>query len=352
MGLTISQYLIKYKVYYILAWAVVSFVLMFISYDPTRPVLAQWIGYMVVTGAATPLCWCTMFVMIPRYLYQKKIGSFISYLILLAILNSILTYLVALTIYHFITGAPIFRTLSYVLILTLTVFLVDIILITVSCVIKIIRDRYFMEQQMLQIAKEKVTTELNFLRSQVNPHFLFNVMNTIYFQIEKKNTDARLSVEKFAEMLRYQLYECTTDKIQIDKELHYIRNYVAIQTLRMEKGSDINLFIDQDLEDFMIAPLLILPIVENAFKHVSNFKEPGRNKIHLTVKNHDKNTLLIEAVNTYDQANGQTHLLQTGGLGIQNLRRRLELLYSGRHELNINKEEYTYQTILRLQYND
>src|ERR1700753_998187 len=101
MGLTISQYLIKYKVYYILAWAIVSFVLMFISYDPTRPVLAQWIGYMVVTGAATPVCMYIMFVMIPRYLYQKRIGAFISYTLLLAVLNAILTYLVALTIYHF-----------------------------------------------------------------------------------------------------------------------------------------------------------------------------------------------------------------------------------------------------------
>src|SRR6202012_4620037 len=140
-------------------------------------------------------------------------------------------------------------------------------------IIKIIADRYFMEQRLLEIEKEKVSTELNFLRSQVNPHFLFNVMNTIYFQIEKTNTDARLSIEKFSEMLRYQLYECTTDKIQIQKELLYIQNYVSIQTLRMEKGSDINLFIDTEMENFLIAPLLILPIVENAFKHVSNFKD-------------------------------------------------------------------------------
>jgi len=217
--------------------------------------------------------------------------------------------------------------------------------------IKIITDLYFMEQRLLQIEKEKVSTELNFLRSQVNPHFLFNVMNTIYFQIDKTNADARLSIEKFSEMLRYQLYECTTDKIQIQKELHYIKNYVAIQTLRMEKDSDINLTIGE-MDDFLIAPLLILPIVENAFKHVSNFKEAGKNKIHFTVKNEDKNTFIVESINTYDQSDGQKHLLQSGGLGMQNLKRRLELLYPGRHELNIEKKENTYQTILKLQYND
>jgi len=120
----------------------------------------------------------------------------------------------------------------------------------------------------------------------------------------------------------------------------------------MEKESDISLLIYPDIEDFMIAPLLILPIVENAFKHVSNFKEPGKNKIYMTVKKQDDKTLLMEAINTYDQSNGQKHLLQTGGLGIQNLKRRLELLYPGKHELHINKDENTFQTILKLQYND
>ena len=156
-------------------------------------------------------------------------------------------------------------------------------------------------------------------------------MNTIYFQIDKANTDARLSVEKFSEMLRYQLYECTTDRIQIKKELHYIENYVAIQTLRMEKESDIKLTIDGQMDNFMIAPLLILPIIENSFKHVSNF---------------------IEAINTYDQAIGEKHLLQSGCLGIQNLKRRLELLYPGKYELTTHAQSGMYQTILKLSYND
>jgi len=209
-----------------------------------------------------------------------------------------------------------------------------------------------MEQQMLRIEKEQVSTELNFLRSQVNPHFLFNVMNTIYFQIDKSNTAARLSVEKLSEMLRYQLYECTTDKILIQKELHYIRNYVAIQTLRMEKESDIVLTIDGDMGNFMVAPLLILPIVENAFKHVSNFKDPVKNKVHLTIKCEGKDFFVVEALNTYDQSAGEKHLMQSGGLGMKNLKRRLELLYPAKHQLLINKDDDIYHTILKLQYND
>ncbi len=352
MKRNIYKWLLKYNLFYVLAWMIISFILLFISYDNKTPVFPQWVGYMMITGLAFPVCWYTAYTLTPRYLYHRKIGLFISYLLILAALNAILTYLVAGFTYHIISGNSIFRSLYYVFTLLFQMFLIDIILISIGCIIKIISDRYFMEQQLLEIEKERVTTELNFLRSQVNPHFLFNVMNTIYFQIEKTNTDARLSVEKFSEMLRYQLYECTTDKIQLHKELHYIKNYVAIQTLRMEKESDVRLLIDPDMENFLIAPLLILPIIENAFKHVSNFKEPGKNKIAITIKKQDNNTLLIEATNTYDQSHVQVHLLQTGGLGISNLKRRLELLYQERYELNIHKEGETFQTILKLQYKD
>ncbi len=341
----------RYKIMYILIWMLVSFIITFINYDVHTSMLPQWIGYLILTATAIPVSYYAAYKLTPRYLYRRRVGAFVSYLLIFACLNSIASFFLTITIYSLITGNPIFRSLLYLFSLFFETLLIDIILIAISCMIKIIIDRYFMEQQLSEIEKEKINSELNFLRSQVNPHFLFNVMNTIYFQIEKTNTDARMSVEKFSEMLRYQLYECTTDKIQIQRELHYIQNYVAIQTLRMEKGSDIRLLIDGAMEDFLIAPLLILPIVENAFKHVSNFKEPAKNKIHLAIKKQDNN-LLIEAINTYDRAEGQKYLLQTGGLGIRNLQRRLELLYPGRHELNINKQEDTYHTLLKLQYND
>ena len=350
MSKKIYRLFARIKMFNIIAWMAVSFILLFVSYDPHTSLFPQWIGYMVITGGAIPVCWYVAYRLTPRYLYQKKIGVFIFYLLVLALLNCIVTSLLALSIYHIITGYPIYRSGVYFFGLLFEVLFVEIVLIIISIVVKIISDRYFMEQQMLKIEKEKISTELNFLRSQVNPHFLFNVMNTIYFQIDKTNMDARLSVEKFSEMLRYQLYECTTDKIQINKELHYIKNYVDIQTLRMEKDSDVRMLIDPDVGNFFIAPLLILPLVENAFKHISNFKEAAKNKIHLTVKNQGKSTLCVEIINTYDQSNGQKHLFEPGGLGIQNLKRRLELLYPERHELDISKRDNTFKTTLKLQY--
>lgn len=352
MSEKINRRPVRFLFYYVLTWMIASFIIMLINYNPLTPWIPQWIGHMLILGSAVPVCYFMAYRLTPRYLYSRKIGAYIGYFLLCAFANALLSFFFVLYLYQLITGIPVFGSLLRLISLFSETVLVDISLISISCIIKIITDRYFMEQKLLEIEKEKVSTELNFLRSQVNPHFLFNIMNTIYFQIDKVNSDARLSVEKFSEMLRYQLYECTTDLIPITKELHYIRNYVAIQTLRMEKGSDVRLAIGEGMSDFSIAPLLILPIVENAFKHVSNFKEPQKNKIHLTIENPDKKNLFVKVINTYDSLDSQKHLMETGGLGIQNVRRRLELLYPGRHELHIGKEQDTFHTILKLQYHD
>ncbi|MDB5143216.1 MAG: hypothetical protein JWQ66_1929 [Mucilaginibacter sp.] len=349
----LSRWLIKYKFPHIGMWILVIGTSILAYYDPTRSISSQIANGITASGLQAIPFYLSAYVLVPRFLYRRKFALFIGLFIFLVIFMGVFTLFCTRIVDHLTMHAKTILPDMATMRKSINLFVWNSILAAFgSSGLKVLSDRFRMEKRLVAVEKEKISTELSFLRSQINPHFLFNVMNTIYFQIEKTNTDARLSVEKFSEMLRYQLYECTTDKIQIHKELLYIQNYVAIQTLRMEKESDIRLTIDQEMGDFLIAPLLILPIVENAFKHVSNFKETRKNKIYLTVKHHDKDILLVEAINTYDQSNGQKHLLQSGGLGIQNLQRRLELLYPDRHELNINKDEDTFQTILKLQYND
>jgi two-component system LytT family sensor kinase len=334
-------------------WTLVMAFSFITYYNPAKTIFSQVANVLASTGLnAIPFYFCG-YVLVPQLLYKRKFTAFIISFIFLVISTGLIVLFLTRIVDHLTNHdkkiIPAWTTLGpfvnlFIWNSTLAAF--------GSGGLKILVDRFRIEKKLHIVEKEKITTELAFLRSQINPHFLFNVMNTIYFQIEKTNADARLSVEKFSEMLRYQLYECNTDRIQIHMELHYIENYVAIQTLRMEKDSDIRLLIDHEMENFLIAPLLMLPIVENAFKHVSNFKDPCKNKIHITVKKQDKNTLLLEAINSCDQLNGQKYLLQSGGLGLQNLQRRLELIYPGRHQLDINKKEDTFQTTLKLQYND
>ncbi|MGZ3971234.1 MAG: sensor histidine kinase [Mucilaginibacter sp.] len=334
-------------------WLLVAIFGFITYYDHKDTILAQIVNILMIIGFAMIPFYFTAYFLVPKLLYKKKFTAFIIWFVVTVVVMGLISLFCIRIVYnlyhHESTIIPSWRKLGP----SVNLFIWNNILAAFcSSGLKILSDRFRIEKKLHEVEEEKITTELSFLRSQINPHFLFNIMNTIYFQIEKTNAEARLSVEKFSEMLRYQLYECTTDKIQISQELNYIKNYIAIQTLRMEKDSDIKLLIDDKIGDFWIAPFLILPIVENAFKHVSNFKESYRNKIHVELKIQDDHIFQVEANNTYEQDHKEKHLLQSGGLGIQNLKRRLELLYPERYELNINNEGNTYRTVLKLQYDN
>lgn len=343
----------KSKLLHACLWLLVAAFGFVTYYSPKESFLEQAVNILLVIGFAMIPFYFTAYFLVPRFLYKRRFTAFVIWFIVLVLtvgmVSLFLIRLLANWYNHAATIIPNWTTLGpsinlFVWNSTLAAFC--------SSGLKILSDRFRIEKKLRAVEEEKITTELSFLRSQINPHFLFNIMNTIYFQIEKSNRDARLSVDKFSEMLRYQLYECTTDKIEINKELNYIKNYVAIQTLRMEKDSDVKLMIDEKVNNFWIAPFLILPIIENAFKHVSNFKESYKNKIHVQLKLLEGSIFLIDAMNTYEHDHTGRHLMQSGGLGIQNLKRRLELLYPEKYELEINSEGGTYQTILKLHYDN
>ena len=352
MTLPLYKLSIRVIVLCVFIWMAVSFVMMFANYDSQQPMLPQWLGTMLAVALAGPAGYYAVNYLVPKYLYKKKIGRFIASIAALTFGNAVMTYLVSLAAYHLFTGLPMFRTLQIILSLILAMCLFDLILISASCIVKIIADRFFMEKRLLEVETEKISTELNFLRAQVNPHFLFNVMNTIYFQIDRSNTQARSSVGMLAEMMRYQLYECTTDRIAIERELAYIKNYVTMQTLRMEPGADIQVLVDEQLSGFYIAPLLLVPLVENAFKHISNYTPTDKNKFHLTISTENNRILVLRVTNTYDPSLRTDHLLNSGGMGLKNLERRLLLLYPSKHELLIDKQNKLYQVTLKLQHHD
>ena len=195
-----------------------------------------------------------------------------------------------------------------------------------------------------EIEKEKNTTQLNFLKAQFNPHFLFNSINSIYGHIDKQNGVARTMLLKFSEMLRYQLYECNTDHISIDKEISYIRNYVALQQIRKDEDLFVKLDIDEQVRGITIVPLLFIAFIENAFKYVSN-DDSKENRVEISLRR-DSDQLIFRAFNTKDVYKNTTPGHK--GIGIANVRRRLELLYPSKHELVINDSEKFYETTLKL----
>jgi len=279
---------------------------------------------------------------IPRFLYKKKYASFALLLISGIILGALLRVPLAiyLNIHYFSPGKPPPGLNELFINSFINIF------IWVICLVagKLIIDRVRFQKYVDDIEKEKSKTELDFLKAQFNPHFLFNSINSIYGHIDKNNPTARNMLLKFSEMLRYQLYDCNTDSISIDKEMNYVRNYVSLQQSRKEESLVVRLNIQENIKGFTVVPLLFIAFIENAFKYVSSDEEK-ENRVEISF--FKKDDLLIFTTYNTKEKNVKNSINHTG-IGITNVKRRLELLYPDRHELNIKENENTHEVILKL----
>jgi len=218
------------------------------------------------------------------------------------------------------------------------------LLVSTAAAIKLLVDYARAQRRIGELAKEKAETELQFLRSQINPHILFNSLNAIYFLIDRENTKARDTLLQFSDLLRYQLYDCNQPSIAIEKEIAYLHNYVGLQQLRRDEHYEVKMEAGDEVKGFSIAPLLLLPLVENAFKHISHHMEKT-NFVHIRLSAQACN-FTLQVINSKDPSPTKN---QPGGIGLPNVKRRLELLYPGKHELEINEEKNVYS--IRLQLN-
>jgi len=201
------------------------------------------------------------------------------------------------------------------------------------------------QQQLELLEKERVKNELDYLKAQINPHALFNSLNTIYGHIDKSNQVARNILLQFSELLRYQLYDCGAEKVSLEKEIGYIENYVAFQRLRKDERLIVAFQIEDIEMGLQIAPLLLVVLIENAFKFVSNFSEK-ENKI--IIKTFTKKKVLHGSfINTKEVLQNVINT-NSSGIGLANLKRRLELLYTNKYELTTNIENDFYETNLIL----
>lgn len=192
--------------------------------------------------------------------------------------------------------------------------------------------------QLEKIKNDSLETELKFLRAQYHPHFLFNALNTIYFQMDEDVNAAKQSVEKFSELLRYQLYD-QQQKVPVSQEIEYLKNFIQLQKIRSSEKLKLAVHFDQTLKDQQVYPLLFLPLVENAFKYTG-----GEYSLNITATNgQDKIKFLVEnSIPDYVPGTEKT------GIGLENLKRRLELLYPNRYELTIKKDPGRFTAALAL----
>ncbi|MBC7655400.1 MAG: histidine kinase [Oligoflexus sp.] len=226
-------------------------------------------------------------------------------------------------------------------------FISYIFIIGISCSYRIIIDNFKSRKLNKDKETENLKTELSFLRSQISPHFMFNVLNNLVSLARKKSDKMEPALIQLSNLLRYMLYEGTQDKISLTQELKYLNGYIDLQKLRF--GDDVIIIFNAegDLEHFYLEPMLLIPFVENAFKHGMGTIENPMIKIKLTAVNKTLNFLVEN-----DIANIGESKDDSSGIGLNNVKRRLDLLYKNNYKLTISNHDGKYIVDLKLTAND
>jgi len=194
-----------------------------------------------------------------------------------------------------------------------------------------------------ELIKERQAGEIALLRSQVNPHFLFNTLNNIYSLVYNKSEEAPEAVMRLSSIMRYMLYDSNTDFVPVIKEFEYLNSFIELQQLRVTKKGFVDIRVLGSMENRMIAPMLLIPFVENAFKHGDKNHEPGI----IILLNLLPDRLVFSVENYVKQLN-QAKTEESGGFGLQNIKRRLGLLYPEKHILKTSTTDGKYLIELTL----
>lgn len=198
--------------------------------------------------------------------------------------------------------------------------------------------------KLQQVEKEKLSIELDSLKTQVNPHFLFNSLNSIYSLALNKSGQTAETVLELSNLLRYMLYEVAEEKVDLGKEVEMMENYIELQKLRADDSTRVNFEIKGRLEGRKIAPLLLFPLIENAFKHgVKGVSDSAYIHIQLNLEKGIEFRIVNNKGKVDDMEQGKY-----GGIGLENVRRRLELIYPKSHELDITESEHFFEVKLKL----
>jgi two-component system LytT family sensor kinase len=334
--------LLKYKVHHLFFWALAFGLWYFLRYQDYESGSQAFMVTLIKVVDLALLVYVTNYVLIPKLLYRKKFIWFGLSFVGLIVTSSLIKMNI---IGRVINDAAMINFSGNLKTRIYDHVIPHFFLVVAGVAVKLIFDYSKLQQRMAETAKEKAEAELNFLKSQINPHFLFNSLNAVYFLIDKNNTEARNSLHKFSDMLRYQLYELNGARIPIEREVGYLKDYMDLQKLRKDHYYSVEFSSSPLVKGFSIEPLLLVPFVENAFKHISHYTEKN-NFVKLDLERSNGH-FRFTVINSKEP--GRT-TEKHGGIGLVNVKRRLELLYPGKHTLYISdqKDEYRVELSLKL----
>ena len=346
-----NQFLLLYRVltsrlfYHIAFWVALFLLLFLISYSGEHLLLFLMIEAIQI-GCFMLVVYTNINILVPRYLSQNKVFIYFIYLICLTLIITLLR----VTLQYWILGDQ--PALQHQLIYQDQIFIYLLhFLIGIASTAFIISSRWVKtEREKREIKSQQVETELKFLKSQINPHFLFNILNSLYALTLKKSDQAPEIVIKLSEMMRYMLYECNEKLVPLSKEIKYIQNYLDLEKLRIGNKMDIQLVINGETDDIFISPLIFVNFIENAFKHGGKIQTQEKGYVRLRIDIDEPNiSFRLENSKPQLPANSPDKL-RLGGIGIKNVKERLNLLYPGSHELHLHDLPEQFEVDLKLNY--
>jgi two-component system LytT family sensor kinase len=326
---------------HIFCWVVLISFFVFIAHNNTKMSSNDLlVVFLVYPAINISLFYLNYLVLIPQFLDKKHYGVYASTILIAIVTYGLFKYGVALVFKQYVLMhdnglATGFWTYFLNTVLSSLVFLF------LSTALKFSVDWFLNERIQRDLENQRLTAELAFLKSQINPHFLFNSLNSIYSLAYQRSETTPEAILKLSEIMRYMLYECNDNKVDLAKELQYLHSYIDLQKIRFGNKAFIDFKVEGNIENQQIVPLLLIAFIENAFKHgvANNPLSPIRLLIDV-----DEGHLHFHIQNKKHTNNRDA----SGGIGLNNVRRRLNLLYPGKYNLDIQDETDTYTVELSL----
>jgi sensor histidine kinase YesM len=283
------------------------------------------------------LFYLNAFLLYPLFFNKKRWGI---YILLIAALFALSFYLKLNMVRHWYTQLTPDRT-TY-----LMLFFPTVLFILISLVYRMVIDRIAFDKKQKDIVADRLGIELKFLRSQISPHFIFNVLANLVSLARKKSNQMEPALMMLSDLMRYMLYESDQHKVLLSTEINYLKSYIALQDLRF--GDEVSIIENTDIPDhllnyYSIQPMLLIPFVENAFKHGIDVEAPF---IEINTKI-DNNRLLFTVRNKFNHP-GKGIKDENGGIGLENVKSRLALLYPQNHTLVITDNNFLFEVQLTL----
>ena len=222
-------------------------------------------------------------------------------------------------------------------------FFIYLIVFIVSTGIKMTNEWFKNDHQKRELENDKLNAELSMLKAQINPHFFFNVLNNICSLARSKSEETETYIIKLSQLMRYNLYEQKEDKVELKKEVQFIKDYIDIQKMRLINTVEVTFNQSGEISNQLLEPMLLFPFIENAFKHGISYDVPSKIIIELSV---EQNELVFLVNNTIHKS--PDSMSQGKGIGLQNVLKRLKLLYADKHEILINNNNNEYTVSLKL----